>query len=222
MSEITEQIHPQDVLPPEPDPRAFNAVQHGLGCEQVPPSERAAYAQHAQAVRESSGAQGYLEQCLANRAALSLWRLERVARYEAAQSSTQRRELADQIEAGRAYGPAGGVSAAYDRLSELSGETADVHRKDPGASEEEAQLLDAAAQVLDGWAAGGSADGLSRDEASQVGLLLAETLEEASVPPAQMVRAMMGRPARRGEADSVTDGGWFYRPPAKVSLRVAD
>ena len=159
MSEITEQSAAQEVLPQAPDTRALNAVKHGLGAEHVPPHEREAYAAHVQAVRESSGAAGYLQERLADRAALALWRLERVARYEAAQSSKGRRDMAQTIHDELPYGGAEAVSAAYGRLSDLVGETPAVLRSDPLTAEQSAQEYEAGGAYLEQIAAGGEAQG---------------------------------------------------------------
>ncbi len=66
----------------------------------MPPSEREVYAQHAQAIREASGAQNYLEQRLADRAALAFWRLDRVARWEVAEQERDQRRFFDGLESG--------------------------------------------------------------------------------------------------------------------------
>jgi hypothetical protein len=214
-SEIAKQTgHAQvvDVLPPEPDKRALNGVTHGMTAQHVPPDEREGYAQHVEEVRAATGAQGYLEQRLADRAALALWRLDRVARYEAAQSSAARRKVAQEIDAGLPYGAAEAVSAAYKRLSALCVEGAEHLRADPALSEGAALRHEVDAAYLEGIAAGGSAEGCTPDEAYTLGAALSEALQGVKMSPAQMVRAMMGRPAKRGEAASIEDEEWEYQP----------
>ncbi|MBZ9750717.1 hypothetical protein K7W42_07570 [Deinococcus sp. HMF7604] len=212
--ESTEQTPAQvgEVLPPEGDARALNAQTHGMTSEQVPPHERAAYLGHVQAVRSSSGARGYLQECLSDRAALALWRLERVARYEAAQVSAQRRKALQDIHTGDEYGPAAQVTRAYDALSRLTHETPAAHRAAPDLAERGAARHDAYALTLDGWGAGGRAEGLDVNTADHLGAALAELLQSSGARAGDMVRAMMGRPPKRGEALSVEGGEWVYEP----------
>lgn len=213
-SETTEQTQAVtgDVLPPEGDARALNAQTHGMTSEQVPPHERAAYLGHVQAVRASSGARGYLQERLADRAALALWRLERVARYEAAQVSTQRREALRRLSDGDEYGSVGAVARAYAALSALTNETPEAHRAAPELAERSAARHDAYALTLDAWAAGGDAQGLDRNSADHLGAALAEFLQVGGASAAGMVRAMTGRPPKRGEALSVETEEWVYEP----------
>lgn len=210
-SENTEQIQAVmgDVLPPEGDARALNAQTHGMTSEQVPPHERAAYLGHVQAVRASSGARGYLQERLADRAALALWRLERVARYEAAQVSTQRRAALRRLSTGDAAAP---VSQAYAALAALTHETPEAHRAAPELAESSAARHDAYALTLDAWAAGGGAEGLDVSSADHLGAALAELLQMGGARAAGMVRAMMGRPPKRGEALTVELEEWVYEP----------
>lgn len=223
MSEITEQNSAApalsgEVLPPEPDSRALNAVKHGLGAGHVPPSEREAYAAHVQAVRGASGAAGYLQERLADRAALALWRLDRVARYEAAQSASQRRSALGAIEEANKYGPAEHVTAAYERVNKLTyDEPADLRAR-PQLAEEEARRLEDYAQTLRHWAEGGGAGELDPDAASVLGEQLGTCLLGVKVGGAVLVRAMVGRAAKRGEGVSVEDGGWTYEPAELAGL----
>lgn len=201
-----------EVLPPEPDPRALNTYRHGIQSEHIPAHERDAYAAHVQALRESLGVVNYLEARLADRAALALWRLGRVARYEAALASYERREVVQTIEEGKEYGRGASVTKAYLRLEALTYETGAAHRQDPGLSEREAQRLEGCAAAFDTWAAGGEVGELDGNTAAKVGEKLARLLLAGEASAAQMVRAMMGRAPRRGEADSVQDGDWEYEP----------
>lgn len=222
MDEITEQSAAPalsgEVLPPEPDSRALNAVKHGLGAEHVPPSEREAYALHVLAVRESSGAAGYLQERLADRAALALWRLDRVARYEAAQSASQRRSVLGAIEEASKYGPAEHVTAAYERVNKLTyDEPADLRAR-PQLAEEEARRLEDYALTFERWAAGGEAGELDPDAASVLGEQLGKCLLGVKVGGAVLVRAMVGRAAKRGEGVSVECGHWTYEPAELAGL----
>lgn len=200
-----------EVLPPR-DPRGGNAQRHGILSEHVPPSERAEYAAHAQHIREGTGASTYLEQRLADRAALALWRLDRVARYEAAQVSTAQRAARASIEKGSEYGPEGQAVKAWARLAAVCGLSAELLQADPTRAEEEAQRFEGYAAHFRRWASGGSAEGLTDGEAMNLGEALGGELEDRGARPAEMVRAMMGRPARRGEAASIEEGEWTYEP----------
>ena len=213
-SETTEQTQPVtgEVLPPEGDARALNAQTHGMTSEQVPPHERAAYLQHVQAVRQSSGARGYLQERLADRAALALWRLDRVARYEAAQVSGQRRAALQHVQAGQNGGAVGAVTGAYSALAGLTYETPEAHRAAPELAEEKAREHEALAVHLERWAEGGSAEGLCEAEALHLGERLGDALIDAEARAGDLVRAMLGRPPRRGEAQSVEEGVWTFEP----------
>ena len=215
--EITEQTQSAaqgvELFPPTPDARALNSVQHGMTSPQVPQEEREGYAAHALAVRASTGASTYIEQRLADRAALALWRLERVARYEAAQASSSQRAVLVAVKQGETYGLAEQATAAWLELARLFPWLEVNHlRADPGEVEQSAAEVEARAVILDRWAVGGSAAGCSRDDASELGELLGGVLLRMKVNGAQMVRAMLGRPAKRGDGESVEAGNWVYEP----------
>ncbi len=80
-SEITKQT--QELLPP--DPRALNPRKHGALSESVPDFERDAYDLHRAGVLDSLAPVGYLEEKLAGRVAMTLWRLSRLEGWEAAE-----------------------------------------------------------------------------------------------------------------------------------------
>ena len=80
-TEIAKQT--QDLLPP--DPRALNPIKHGALSEHVPDFEREAYDLHRAGVLDSLAPAGYLEEKLAGRIALTLWRLSRLEGWEAAE-----------------------------------------------------------------------------------------------------------------------------------------
>lgn len=61
-----------------------NAVRHGATSLTVPPAELAAYEVHLAGVLASLAPVGYLEERLADRVAMSLWRLRRLELWEAA------------------------------------------------------------------------------------------------------------------------------------------
>lgn len=206
-----------EVLPP--DPRALNAQTHGLGTEHISPDEQAAYTQHAQQIREAVGAQTYLEQRLADRAALALWRLDRVARYEAAQVSQAQRVLLGEVAKGEPHGPAFTVLGAYEQLRALMPwETVQSLRDNPQRVDDEAQDLEQRGAFLLGIAQGGSAEGLDVNQCECLGSALYELLSMVKVPPAQMVRAMMGRPPKRGEVQSLESDNWEYEPDEVPAL----
>ena len=221
-SEITEQTpsaaqvgqaHVGELLPPAPDARALNPVRHGMTAQHVPPEEREGYAAHVEAVRASTGATTYLEQRLSDRAALALWRLDRVARYEAAQASSSQRAALAQVEQGGTFGPVGQATAAWAEVGRLlPGQEIEDLRADPGEVEQGAAAVEAEAAILDRWAAGGSAGACSQNEAVELGELLGGYLLRLGVSGAQMVRAMLGRPAKRGEGASVEAENWIYEP----------
>ena len=62
----------------------LNAVKHGILSEVVPDHERETYAAHVAQVMQSYNPHGYLETRLCERIASSLWRLQRLERYESA------------------------------------------------------------------------------------------------------------------------------------------
>lgn len=201
----------------ERDPRGANAQRHGILSEHVSEGEREAYAQHALQIRASTGAASYLEQRLADRAALALWRLDRVARYEAAQIREAQRGARVAIAEGEGYRGTANVKRARARLAEIAGTSPQVLAAVPGLPEHKAAQHDRAAAHLSRWADGGSAEGLGEHDAAHLGAALAGELLDADPPAraADMVRAMLGRPARRGEAASVEGHAghkWTYEP----------
>ncbi|MDV6376096.1 hypothetical protein [Deinococcus arenicola] len=223
--EITDQTghaQAQAALPVQPDPRALNGVTHGMGSEHVPSDERTAYAAHVQAVRSASGATGYLEERLADRAALALWRLDRVARYEAAQSSTKRREVAGQLAGGvNPFSLGTAAKQAHDALEmlgRLTGESLDTLRSDPQAAEDSALTHEADAAYLEQIAAGGGAEDCTEDQAFTLGEAMGATLRGVRVSGASMVRAMTGRAPKRGEGASVENEEWTYEPEEMPGL----
>lgn len=79
---------------------SMNATKHGiLGA--VAPHEAGAYAAHLAAVRADRQPVGYLEEVLTDRVALALWRLGRVATYEAAGAAAYRRTRWDGVMSGQ-------------------------------------------------------------------------------------------------------------------------
>ncbi|AAF10110.1 hypothetical protein [Deinococcus radiodurans] len=198
----------------ERDPRGANAQRHGILSEHVSEGEREAYAQHVEQIRASTGAASYLEQRLADRAALALWRLDRVARYEAAQIREAQRSTRAAIAEGEGYRGTGNVKRARARLADAAGTSPHLLAAVPGLPEHKAAQHDRAAAHLSRWAGGGSAEGLGERDAAHLGAALAGELLDAD-PPARagdMVRAMLGRAPRRGEAASVEGHKWTYEP----------
>jgi hypothetical protein len=84
-----------------------NAVRHGLRSEPpVLPGERAEdWAEHRAGILRSLAPAGTLEQCLADRVALCLWRLRRAAAYETAVTAVGLEELEEPARAGDADPP---------------------------------------------------------------------------------------------------------------------
>lgn len=204
-----------EVLPPEPDRRALNASTHGLTAEHIPPSEREGYAQHAQQVRAATGAQNYLEQRLSDRAALALWRLDRVARYEQAQAGNMRRAAQVQISEGATYGPAQYVTAAYARLSDLIGYMTPEQLRDAQEVESEARDLDRYAAHLTRWAQGGSAEGLDENDAAGLGMTVFFALADNTSPAfseRNLAAAMLGRTPKRSEVEALKESNWEFEP----------
>lgn len=212
MSSENYETNPAEVIPPDRDPRGGNAQRHGILSEHVPPAEREAYAAHVRAVRQSSGARGYLQERLADRIALAMWRLDRVARYEAAVSAAEQRSALQGIEEQKEYGPAGMVTKAYTRLHMMVGESAAHLRKDPALSEDQAARHEEAARQLDALADGGSGEGLEVNAAFMVADLLTEHLQRLKVKPAAIVQALTGRKPKAGEVEYIEANDWEYEP----------
>lgn len=222
------------VLPPEPDVRALNGVSHGLTAQHIQPSERGEYAQHVTGIRAATGASSYLEQRLADRAALALLRLERVARYEAAQSNAQVRAVKQRIERGDVTGHAAPVTALWEQLKSLTGYDRSDYKAQPQRLELWASEQERGAALLLGVTQGGSAGGLSEGDLEFLGFELLEILKERGASGAAMLKAMTGRPAKRGEGQALLDFELdieagealrlldFYRSYFKESPHLAD
>lgn len=198
----------------ERDPRGANPQRHGILSEHIPPSEREAYAGHVEQIRASTGAKTYLEQRLADRAALALWRLDRVAAYEAAQIREAQRSTRAAIAEGLGMRGTANVTRARERLAEVVDTSPQVLAAVPRFAEHRLSERERHAAHFENWAAGGGAEGLGETEAAYLGGQLAAELLDADPPAraADMVRAMLGRPARRGEAASVEGHKWTYQP----------
>lgn len=215
-AQVVEQLAaPVEVLPPLPDRRALNGVTHGLTAQHVPPDEREGYARHVEQIRAVTGAQNYLEQRLADRAALALWRLDRVARYEAAQAGNMRRAALERISEGATYGPAQYVTAAYARLADLIGYFTPEQLRDAQQVEEEAQERDRYAAHLSAWAEGGSAAGLDKTDAAGLGWVLFEALADNTSPAyseRKLAAAILGRTPKRSEVEALKNSEWEFEP----------
>ena len=198
----------------ERDPRGANAQRHGILSEHVSEGERGEYAQHVEQMRASTGAASYLEQRLADRAALALWRLDRVAAYEAAQIREAQRSTRAAIAEGDGMRGTRNVQRARARLAEAAGTAPQVLASLPALPEDKAAQHDRAAAHLSAWASGGSAEGLGERDAAHLGAALAGELLDADPPAraADMVRAMLGRAPRRGEGASIEGHTWTYEP----------
>lgn len=221
----------QTLLPPLPDPRALNGARHGILSQLVPTWERAEYAVHAQAVRDSVGAGNYLQQRLADRAALALWRLDRVARWEAQGMEADGQRFADNLQVPQVdYGlpaleqrpvDARDLRDSLEALSELTGESVPVLLRDPETAELCAQDREREAQ---GWAAlleGGDPATLPGEAVEAMGLdLLAALVETWNVDAPRLARLLLGRKATRQEAQDVADLNWQVEPQELAALVV--
>ncbi len=224
---ITKQTAPPvevTVLSIERDPRGGNPQTHGILSAHVPASEREAFAAHALAVRQSSGAQGYLQERLADRAALAFWRLDRVARWEAVALEAQQRRFQDGLsspdpvyDALRQLNPAPlsalNLRDSLKALSELTGEAGHAFLSDPECAESYAQ--DSEREAL-GWAAltdGADVAALPAEVRESLGFDLLSALPETwDVDPAHVARAMLGRKPTRDEVQAVADCNWTVEP----------
>lgn len=198
----------------ERDPRGANPQKHGILSEFIPPEERAAYEQHVQAVRESSGATNYLQQRLADRAALALWRLDRVAFYEAAQASHAARLVRESVAEAEPYGQVGGVTKLYKRLQELGYESAEAYRKTPKLVEEHAADWEREAVGLLLLSQGEDVPGLAEkggDVAMSLGLEVWGVLERLPQFTGEaIVQAMTGKAATPDEVEALEDHNWMF------------
>jgi hypothetical protein len=219
----------QIAMPPKPDPRALNSVKHGVLSDLVPDWEREAYTAHALAVRESVGAGTYLQQRLADRAALALWRLDRVARWETRQIETDSRRWSDRARSPEPSLSFPGLTPArvdardlrgtLEALAELSAESQGAFLTDPAIAERCAADFDRAAQ---GWAV--------LLEAGDLGTLAAETVEWLGseligqlqgvwdVSSKRLTRVLLGRRATQQEAQDVADWEWTVEPQQLPAL----
>lgn len=225
MQETTDQT----LLPPLPDPRALNGMRHGVLSELVPTWEREAYTAHAQAVRDSVGAGDYLQQRLADRAALALWRLDRLARWEAQGIEADGRRFADSLQGKQMdFGlsaleqrpvDARNLRDSLETLAQLTGESVPVLLRDPETAALYAQDRDREALA---WAAlleGTDPATLSGEIVETLGVdLLAALVETWDVDPARLARLMLGRKATRQEAQDVADLDWTVEPQELAAL----
>lgn len=221
----------QTLLPPTPDARALNGLRHGILSELVPPWEREAYAAHAQAVRASVGATDYLQQRLADRAALAFWRLDRVARWEAQGIEADERRFRDRLASTvMDFGPTFGdvVAAPVDArnlrdslkaLSELTGESEAVVLRDPETAEMIAADLDREAQAWEALRAGTDPATLPGEITGSIGIdLLAALTETWGLSAGRVAGAMLGRKASRDEVQDVADWDWPVTPEQLAAL----
>ena len=208
----------------ERDPRGGNPQTHGILSAHVPASEREAYTAHALAVRQSSGAEGYLQERLADRAALAFWRLDRVARWEAVSLEAQQRRFQDDLQSPDALhdalshlNPAPlyalNLRGSLKALSELTGEVQHAFLSDPTCAESYAQDSDREAL---GWAAlldGADLSALPAEVRESLGIDLLSALTETwDIDPARVARAMLGCKSTRNEVQDVADWSWRVEP----------
>ena len=217
-------ITEQSVLTVTPDPRALNSVKHGILSDLVPTWEQEAYGRHVEAVRGSVGAGTYLQQRLADRAALALWRLDRVARWEAQEMEADMRRWNDrhqepdpfaELHSSRYQGTpldARDLGGTLEALAALTGENARTFLTDPDTATVYATDTQ---QEADGWAAleSGNLAVLSAEMVSTLGVELLQALMTVwKVSPAKVGRVLLGRKPTATEAESVEDLDWEITP----------
>ena len=217
-----------------PDARALNSVKHGALSELVPSWEQEAFTAHRKAVRGSVGTGGYLQQQLADRAALALWRLDRVARWEAVELESEQRRFHDRLRSAVMEFPAtyGAVTSApldarplresLKVLGELTGDAQQTFLTEPDAAEQYAQDSDKEAQAWAVLVAGGDPATLPADVLEVVSIELMTALQdEWGLDAGKVARVFLGRKATRQEAQDVAN--WNYTAEAsEVAALVAE
>lgn len=221
--ENTKQTPALEVIPPR-DKRGGNAQRHGILSAHVPEHERAAYLEHAQAVRSSLGAEGdYLRSRMADRVALTLWRLDRAARYEAALLERRRAEhrakVADMTPSPLAglvpglgrygNGAEGAARAAWAALERLTGDSARSLQDDPQAVPLYLETERSQALTLEALA-NGEAVTWGEDTAAHAGVLMFKELEERRVSVSRVLMAALGRKPTRDEVAALRGGVWEW------------
>ena len=219
------------VLNIERDPRGGNPQTHGILSAHVPASEREAYTAHALAVRQSSGAQGYLQERLADRAALAFWRLDRVARWEAVELESEQRRFHDRLRSAVMEFPAtyGAVTSApldalplresLKVLGELTGDAQQTFLTEPGAAEQYAQDSDKEARAWAVLVAGGDPATLPADVLEIVGIEIMTALrDEWGLDAGKVARVFLGRKATRQEAQDVANWNYTAEAPEVAAL----
>ncbi|GHF91512.1 hypothetical protein [Deinococcus ficus] len=213
----------QELLPPLPDPRALNSRKHGILSDLVPAHERDGYAAHVQSVRESVGAVSYLEQRLADRAALALWRLDRVARWEATELEADRRRFQDRLKGKVTVWPdpygvqeapvdALNLRESLEALAKMTGESVGCLARDPETVELVAQDRDREAAAWEAIRQGAEAT-LTAEQAGSIGVpLLAALQQEWNADPTRLAKLLVGRKPTREEAQAVADWDWNLEP----------
>ena len=216
MNEITKQTDTLAI----PDPRALNSVKHGALSELVPSWEQEAFTAHRKAVRGSVGTGGYVQQQLADRAALALWRLERVARWEAQQMEADLRRWSDRHQGGDPFAAlhssqqqgtpvdARDLGGTLEALAALTGENVRTFLNDPDTATVYATDTQ---QEADAWAVLESGDPatLPAEMVATLGVELLQGLMNVwKVSPARVGRVLLGRKPTATEAEGVEDLDW--------------
>jgi hypothetical protein len=160
-------------------------------------------------MRESTKPQNYLEERLTERAALAVWRLNRVAQHEAAVSAYQVLQLEQNLAKGASFGNAALAARFKDTLSIfLFGEDPTLLGRDIKArSEQEIELkirtLDALGRCYELVADGEAVPELIAND------LIGELLETSTA--GAIVKAMTGRAMRKGEQDTLLEDEWDFQ-----------
>ena len=214
----------QSILPPIPDPRALNSVKHGILSDSVPTWEREAYGQHVEAVRGSVGARTYLQQRLADRAALALWRLDRVARWEAQQMEADMRRWSDRHQGGDPFAALHSsqyqgtpvdtrdLEGTLEALATLTGESARTFLTDPDTATLYASDTELEA---DGWAVLESGDPatLPAEMITTLGIELLQGLMNVwKVSSVGIGRVLLGRKPTASEVEGLKSWDWELTP----------
>lgn len=222
----------QTLLPPLPDPRALNSQRHGILSEHVPAWERDGYAVHVQAVRESIRADNYLEKRLADRAALALWRLDRVARWEASEMEADARRFQDRLQTddpmaslrasyGSPEAPAAarGLRDTLRSLAKLTGESERVLLDDPETVELVAVDRDLEAGAWATISGDGNLESIPQQARECVGVdLIMDAQEKWNIAPERVARVMLDRRATKDEVQNVLDWDWQVTADELVGL----
>ncbi len=218
--------------------RALNSLRHGIQAKSVLPAELEAYKVHQTALHASLEPEGYLEERLTDRVALTLWRLTRLETWEASLLTEQGRRVWES-----ALFQNNGIGRLLDSLSkdgttqyrevsslnlqetlkELTrlayGEPADLLR-DWADTALYAQMLLEYGEQLTGFYSSGQNEqpevtddmltGLGAEAGEGLANNLAETLTEWGVDAEAICKAAMGDAYEPEQAEGYENGDWTW------------